>query len=430
MAKLHIQQAPPTALPRRFLLSSPAWVMVAGALLLWDGPAALQSRWAPQTLALVHVLTLGAWGNAMFGSLLQFLPAAAGVRVRGGARAGMWLHALLNLGAALLAVGFHRGHAGCLLAGAVLLGAAFALLAAMLLPGLLQRVRELRAACASAVLPAGVLLAMASALVTAAAGVAMVSVITGHGGLPLQPWVDAHAAWGALGWMLGLLASVGGVTMPMFQGTQPVPARAQGAWLWAIAVVLVMGTMWLDAGATPLRTGVAACGLVFALAGVILQARAPRTRNRWLVRSWRVGLVAVFAAAVLLWVRAPALLVGGLLLGIAMPLLISGMQLEIVPFLGWIELTRRCPRGVRLPTVQTLMPERDKAGVFAAQLLAAVLLLLALCWPQAARAAGMGLLASNALLLWRLLGVQRRVRAFVAGLAPMSADGVACTEDA
>ncbi len=416
MAKLHIQQAPPTTLPRRFLLSSPAWVMLAGALLVWDGPAALQSRWAPATLALVHVLTLGAWGNAMFGSLLQFLPAAAGVRVRGGVRAGVWLHALLNLGALLLACGFYGLHPAGLLTAAALLGGALVLLAGMLVPGLLQRVRELRHAHASAVLPAGVLLAIASAVVTGVFGIAMVPSLIGHGGLPLQPWVDAHAAWGLLGWMLGLLASVGGVAMPMFQGTQPVPSRAQWAWLCAVTVVLAVGTASLAVEGALLRAGIATCGFVFATAGLVLQARAPRMRNAWLVRSWRAGFVAVLAAALVLWLQGSALLTGVLLLGIAMPFLVGGMQLEIIAFLGWIELTRRCPRGVRLPTVQKLLPEREKASVYVAQLLAAAALLAALRWPAMARVAGGVLMAANALLLWRLFGVQRRVRDFVQAL--------------
>ena len=101
MARLTIERAPAPALPRRFLLCMPWWGMFAGLLLILDGDALLRSRWNPGTLALVHVFTLGVLGNAMFGSVLQFLPAAAGVRVRG-LRWGSWLHGLFNLGSVLL----------------------------------------------------------------------------------------------------------------------------------------------------------------------------------------------------------------------------------------------------------------------------------------------------------------------------------------
>jgi hypothetical protein len=104
-----------------------------------------------------------------------------------------------------------------------------------------------------------------------------------------------------------------------------------------------------------------------------------------------------------------------------MPCFVGGMQLEIVAFLGWIELTRRCPRGVRLPPVQALLHDGEKAGVFAAQVVAAAALLAAVQWPGATRVAGSCLVAGNLLLLWRLHGVQRRVRDFVRAMpAPRS----------
>lgn len=424
MAKIAIERAPPTGLPRRFLLASPAWGAAAGVLLLLDGPQALGTRWAPATLALVHALTLGAWGNAMFGSLLQFLPAAAGVRVRGGLRAGGVLHVTLNAGALLLVAGLHALAPGALALAGVLLAVAFTLLVAMLAPGLLQRLRE----AGPRALPAGVLLALGSALVTAALGLAMLSALTGHRGLPALPWIDVHAAWGVLGWMLGLLAAVGSVAMPMFQGTPAPSARLQWAWFAATLVVLVGGGCLLGVhgvGAV-LRLGVAACLAALGGAGLLGQWRARHARNAWLVRSWRAGFLALLAAATVLALQGPALLAGGLVLGVALPFLVGGMQLEIMAFLGWIELTRRCPRGVRLPAIGRLLPDGEKAGVFAAQLAAAVLLLVALCWPPAARAAGVALVGSNTLLLWRLLGVQRRVRAFVAGRAPRPGD--ACAE--
>ncbi|MEY2159991.1 hypothetical protein [Rhodanobacter sp. FW106-PBR-LB-2-11] len=138
MARLALDRAPAASLPRRFLLSAPPWGMLAGVLLLVDGDALLRTRWQPGTLALAHVFALGVLGNVMFGSVLQFLPAAAGVRVRGGARLGPPLHAAFNLGVLLLVAGLHQGWRGGLLGAGVLLPLAFATLAAMTLPGLVQ----------------------------------------------------------------------------------------------------------------------------------------------------------------------------------------------------------------------------------------------------------------------------------------------------
>ncbi|MCU7376017.1 hypothetical protein PEC18_35835 [Paucibacter sp. O1-1] len=113
MARIAIETAPPASVPLRFLASAPAWGMVAGALLVFAPDAALASRWHPATLAITHAVTLGVLGNAMFGSLLQFLPAAAGVRLCGGRwmAAGAW-HVLLNSGAVLLVWGLQESSAG------------------------------------------------------------------------------------------------------------------------------------------------------------------------------------------------------------------------------------------------------------------------------------------------------------------------------
>lgn len=399
--------------------------MVAGALLLDEGALALQTRWAPATLALVHVFTLGMLGNAMFGSLLQFLPAAAGVRVRGGTRAGWALFGLLNAGTLLLVAGFRAMRTELLLAAAPTLALAFALLGAIALPGLLARVPapvsqgKAASAASAAVQPTriGIAFAVCAALVTAALGVAMLLRLTGRGGLPLLPWADVHAGWGVLGWALGLLASVGAVVLPMFQGTRALPAKAQFVWLRMLGAVLLIGLLWaaFGQGAAPLRWGGAACLALFAMAGLWLQWRAPHSRNAWLVRFWRVALLALLMAAGVLAAGGPPVLLGVLVLGIALPWLVAGMQMEIVAFLGWIELHRRCGRGVRLPAVQTLLPEAHKAGVFAAHAIAAMALLAAAMWPTplGARVAGIALAASQALLWLRLHGISRCMRRFL-----------------
>ena len=423
MAKLEITRAPPTWLPRRFLLLAAAWGVVAGGLLLLDGASLLQSRWAPGTLALVHALTLGLLGNAMCGSLLQFLPAAAGVPVRGGVRGGVALCVLLNGGALLLIAGFRAMAPVLLMAASGLLAIAFALLAAMVLPGLWRCLARGAHAGGMRVLHAGLAGAVLAALATVALGVAMVSGLAGHGGLALLPWADVHAAWGVLGWVLGLLAGVGAVVVPMFQGT-PVPAgRARLAWQAALGIVLLAGTLCvvLEQRVALLQWGGAALLAVFAGTGLWLQVRARHTRNGWLLRSWRIGLAALLAGAIALSMGGAAVLAGTLVLAIGLPWLVAGMQLEIGSFLGWIELQRRCERGVRVPHVHLLLQDRDKAIAFALMGAATPALLLAACWPDetVARGAGLAFAVAQGWLGACLLGIGRRVRGFIAS-APVS----------
>ena len=101
------------------------------------GSAALHTRWHPAMLAATHAFTLGVFGNLLFGSLLQFLPAAVGTSVRGGRRAALLLHALLNLGTFLLVLALYGALRVLFVPASVLLSAAFILFAAMTVPGLL-----------------------------------------------------------------------------------------------------------------------------------------------------------------------------------------------------------------------------------------------------------------------------------------------------
>jgi hypothetical protein len=413
MARLALDQAPAVSLPRRFLLSAPLWGVLAGVLLFVDGDALLRSRWHPATLALVHVFTLGVLGNVMFGSMLQFLPAAAGVRVRGSALLGAPLHVLFNLGALLLVAGLHQRWRAALLGAAVLLPLAFVLLAAMTLPGLL-------AAVGQRLLRAGLGVAIGFGVLTALLGGALALALADGWAWPVGALVDVHASWGVLGWIVVLLASVARVVMPMFQGTGTLPARVQALWLDS-ALVMLSGAAWwrlTHADGRWLAGTVTLHAMLFAGAALWLQWRAPRQRRGPLLWSWRAGLIVLLLAALVL-VAGPR---GGLLaavlgLGIALPLLLLGMALEIVAFIGWIELHRVCGRGVQLPGVQRLLPDSDKLGVLLAQL-PLLLLPAAALWPSAwlARAAGLALLFAWLGVWSALRGVRRRAHGFLLAL--------------
>lgn len=416
MARLAIDAAPPPATPQRFLRVAPCWGMAAGALLLVDAAALLQSRWHPATLAATHAFTLGVIGNLLLGSLLQFLPAAAGVRLRGSTYGGL-LCWLFNGGVLLLTSGLYLLQTTLLACAAGVLALAFALFAFMTGPGLLT-------ACGQKLLRAGLGAALLAALVTAAGGVMLALALSGR---PVVPWplpllTDAHAAWGFAGWVLLTLGSVSRVVMPMFLGTAATPPWLQAAWTAAVLLLLATASALLLAGgaALPLRLGAAGATLVFSVVALLQQLHTAPARNAPLRAWWRSGLVAITVFALLLpWQLRGDLLAGVLGIVVALPLLAVGMQLEIVAFLGWIALHRRCGHGTRVPSVHRLLPDADKWRVLCGFLAAAPLQLAAVLQPSAAlaRAAGLGLLVSYALLWHALDGVRRRSAHFLAQAA-------------
>ncbi|WP_051412501.1 hypothetical protein [Pseudoxanthomonas sp. J35] len=414
MSGLAFTHAPPAARPLRFLLAAPAWGVVAGLMLALD-PHALAGRWSPSTIALVHVLTLGVLGNAMLGSLLQFLPVAASTPVRG----ARWLplaHAALNLGLVLFVLAFHGLHA-LLLPAALLLAAALALVLVPPLPDLFRRGPQ-------RLLRAGIGAALVALAATALLGVVAAGLLRGHGALPLDQVVDAHAMSGG-GWVLGLLAAVGSVTVPMFHGTPQLAPRVQRAWtLAAVALPVAAATARLcGAPAAVVALALALQAGAFACAVLWLQWHAPHRRNPGLVRFWAVGCIALLLAALAacatvagvpgLEPATATLLAGVLALGIGVPLLATGMLLEIVAFIAWVDLRGRCPRGMRIPAVGRLQPEQAKRRALLAHLFAAVLLGLAVPVQALAVPAGIALAGAHALSLASLLRCLWRARDFL-----------------
>lgn len=420
MSALDFAQAPPLARPLRWLLLSPLWGIAAGAWLAWRGEAALMGRWVPETAALAHVFALGVLGNAMFGALLQFLPVAAGCPLRLG-RAADALHVAFNLGILALAVGLCAPSAGALALAPLLLALTPLGFAWAALPSLLAR-------GARRALRGGIGFALIALLLTVAAGALAAFALRGDVALALEPLVDVHAGLGLLGWVLGLMAAVGSLTQPMFQGTRRVPERALAGWFMLAGAALVTGAAlrFLVDSQTGLALALALPGALWVLASLLLPMATARRRDAALVQFWRAGSIALGAACVLAPLAAAGwlserggLAAGALALGVGLPLIVTGMLLEISAFLAWIALRRDCPRGLRIPGVGLLVPEPDKRAVLALHLVAAVALAAAVLWPAAlARIGGGALALAHAATLAALARALRRARSFRDTLPP------------
>ena len=420
MSALDFAQAPPLARPLRWLLLSPLWGIAAGAWLAWRGEAVLAGRWVPETAALAHLLALGVLGNAMFGALLQFLPVAAGCPLRLG-RAADALHVAFNLGILALAVGLCAPSAGALALAPLLLaltplGFAWAALPSLLARGAMRAMRS------------GIAFALAALLATVAAGALAAFALRGTGTVALDRLVDVHASLGLLGWVLGLMAAVGSITQPMFQGARRVPDRALAFWFALAGAALVAGAAlrFFADSQIGLALALAVPGALWVLASLLLPMATARRRDAALATFWRAGSIALGAACALAPLAAAGwlserfgLLAGALALGIGFPLIVTGMLLEISGFLAWIALRRDCPRGLRIPGVGLLVPEPDKRAVLALHLVSALALTAGVLWPEAfARVGGGALVLAHAATLAVLVRALRRARSFRDTLPP------------
>ena len=78
---LSAEQAPPISAPLRFFLSAPLFAVLAGVLIFMTDAQILTSRYALESIAITHAITIGFLGFVMLGALTQMLPVLAGVSV-------------------------------------------------------------------------------------------------------------------------------------------------------------------------------------------------------------------------------------------------------------------------------------------------------------------------------------------------------------
>jgi len=376
--KLAFEHTPGLALPLRFLLAAPWFGALAGLLLVWQGADAMSTRWAPATLAVTHLLTLGFLGMAMAGSLLQMVPVVAGVELHWARRLGPMIWAALAGGALLLAGGFLHGLPWCLRAAGILLAGAFILLVAVLARALSQR-------SAPNALPvvAGMRQAVVALACAVTIGVALAAFLVGAVRLRVMEWTNVHAAWALVGWVGVLVVSVVFQVVPMFQSTQVFPRQLAfvlpplclgGLALWTVGYLLGYQWQWLGAGL------VSICLAVFAAYTLALLLRRKRAADVstwywWLSLGSLLASVAVFLApggfekAVVLGV----LFIGGFAMSA-----VNGMLYKIVPFLLWYHGQHA---GCDVPGVRQLMPDSEPRVQFAWHAASVVLLLAAAIAP-------------------------------------------------
>ena len=382
---------PPPAVPLAFLLAAPWFGVAAGVVVAWHGAAVFASRWSAPALAAVHLVTLGFLTMTMAGSLLQMVPAVAGLPLRGTSRVAAWSCPLLGAGAALLAAAFLSGHALLFaLAGAVLL-AAFGVLLACLLPSLWQRTR---AAAATAHIAGGMRAAVAALLACVVAGLLLASWLAGGPAVPVLPLVDTHAALGLAGWVVPLVMAVSFQVIPMFQATDPFPPLAARV-LVPLVLLASAGWIagrWLD---SPWRTvpALAGAALVTAYAGLAasLLLRRKRTRTAAGTPYWLLSLAALTGAA---WLFAwpggasDALVGVCFLAGCAMSA-VNGMLYRIVPFLVWHHLRARLPPHAPVPKFAELIAPSRLRTQCRWHAAAVAVLLVACAVPPLASAGGL-----------------------------------------
>lgn len=415
---LSFENAPPFAAPLRFFLTAPLFAVLAGLLVMIEGPALFASRWTPGALAATHLLTVGFMLQVMLGALIQILPVVAGADLPRPLALARAVHVGLTGGGLLLVVGFWFGLPWALAVGGLLLGATTSLFLVALL-------FALRGVPSTSPTIGGLKCALFGLAVVVGLGVLMALALAEGWALPLPPLADLHAGWGLGGWAGILLAAMAYVVVPMFQLTPAYPVRpSRGFPLVVLAALLGWsgGVFFEQPGLVRLGQLLAAlAGIAFAGLTLRLQAQRRRAKADATYRYWQLGLSASIAALLMLALMALWPAVGALpgwtmafgiliVVGGFLPFII-GMLYKIVPFLAWMHLQNYGAARVMAPPMAKLLPDAGIDRQMLAYGIAFVLLLAAVLLPDAlGRLAGLAFAVANGGLAWVLYRAVGRYR--------------------
>lgn len=384
---LSFDDGPSLSVPFRFFLTGPLFSVAAAALLLWEGPAALVSRWSMTTLALTHLLTLGFLAMIMSGALLQILPVVAGIDVLAPRYTGAIVFSALAGGTVLLVAAFLSVTPIFFRLAGISLGLGFFWLLGAAFPGLYK----CKPGGATATVNT-IRLALLSLLVTVCFGIALVASFGWSISLPLIQITDFHAGWGLLGWVGLLIIGVAFQVIPMFQATPVYPRVASFPLAGLLATTLTAWTLtavFNDALTTQVRSILSymILGTLASFACVtfwlLQQRRRPTAEATTLF--WRLSMVSLLICGPVYLLALPA---KPLLLGILMIVgcaysAVNGMLYKIVPFLLWYDLQSKAILDRKVvPGIRDLSPDRSAKQQFWLHLLGLVFLLGAAVAPD------------------------------------------------
>ena len=416
-ASLSFDQAPPFTAPLRFFLTAPIFALLAGLLLLWEGPDLLLSRWTPGALAATHLLTIGFMLQTMLGALIQIMPVVAGVNIQNPVIFARWVHIGLTLGALALVSGFYFSLPAALTMAAIVLGISVSVF-------LIGVIRPLSHTPTTSPTIRGLKLAMFGLAGVVGLGVLLALALAHGWAIPLMALTDLHASWGLGAWGGILLAAMAYVVVPMFQLTPGYQARL--SWwfpllllicvgIWSVGVLLDLAILGRLAQAFASLLGMGFCGFTMRL-----QLKRRRARADTTYRYWQLGLsCAIFALFMVLTATLwPSLaesnawpLVIGLLLIIGGFLsFITGMLYKIIPFLGWMHLQTLGEYKIPAPPMKKILDEPAMNLQMLAHGLALLVLLVAVFVPELVRLGGLLFAIASGLLMWNVFGAARRYR--------------------
>lgn len=103
---LSLDQAPPISVPFRFFLTAPIFAILIGVLFLVYPAEVITNRFSNETIAIVHLFTLGVLSMIIFGAMQQMMPVLAGAPIKRARLFATIVHSSLTIGTLCFALKF------------------------------------------------------------------------------------------------------------------------------------------------------------------------------------------------------------------------------------------------------------------------------------------------------------------------------------
>lgn len=361
-SNLSLDQAPPEDIPFRYLLTGPAFGILAGILLSVYGDRIFLTAWSLDTVALVHMITLGWLTLIMIGAFYQMVPVLVGGHVPWNHLSRINFYSLIS-GILTLISGFLFWKMILLKSAAVLLLVSFSLFITQILTALF-RVKANRP----------VVYAMRASVIcltlAVTAGITMIGVLYGWWGFPLDEYSlkYIHITLALLGWITLLIFGVSFHVIPMFYLTKAFPDRI--GYTIVTLILLSIVSLVIGFGMKLNGTRLVVAGIP-AFIGVILYVftlfSLIRNRQRKMVdstfRFWQLGLTCLIPAFLLItvdpfrWDETFGYLFAiTFLIGFACSVT-NGMLYKIVPFLIWLHRFSSLVGKIKTPAMKDIIAD-------------------------------------------------------------------------
>lgn len=393
MNGLSFNALPPIALPFRFFLTAPLFVILCALLILYSGETLWLSRWQPSMLALTHGFTLGFMTMVMMGALLQLLPVVGGVGIAKPRLVVAVCHSGVVLGTLCLMANF-------LWPSAILTALTLLLLVSGLGIYIIALALVLMKKLSQGDTIVGFRLAITALFIVVLLGAVMLSQA-----LPLpidlsslpdiftgKELTNNHAILGLAGWGSLLIISVSFQVIPMFHVAPHFPKGISRFLPCALFLLLLVYMIEPKLMMTfiVLTHGVFAASLL----SVIIKRKRKIPDNS--IHYWQLAALTLLAINVFYFMpeqylpetlaQKKVILIAALYLYLYLVGVIQAMLLKILPFLSFTHLQQRCITNFLamqyLPNMHEFLNKKHGQWLFCLHLISGGILLATIIVPS------------------------------------------------